>query len=331
VSKRWCYSSGLLKAYKSPLHTVVIGNLSMGGTGKTPFAIYLIESFIEQKAKVAYLSRGYGRSSKGLRVVEGDSNVSDAGDEAITVKMRFPSLDVVVCENRREGLEYIKEATDASVVIMDDAFQHMRVKAEFYFLLTTYEKPFYRDSVFPLGTLREPRRFAKTAQSIVVTKCPDGLEAESKSRIENKIKNYSEQSVLFSQINYATVLYAVSGVSGMPLTQVGAAIAFAGTASNEIFFKQVGRQFQLLDQLSFADHHNYSLSDIRRIKKMFEGVSFSGPGDLIILTTEKDAARLRTKAFEQEFGTIPLFYWPINAGFDNQSKNKIDKIVDQLC
>lgn len=356
--KRWAHSAGIKKRYQSSLSTLVVGNLSMGGTGKTPFSIYLIEKLKSQEIEVAYLSRGYGRKTKGLLKVAVDSKVSTVGDEALMVKIRFPEIDVVVCENRKEGLQFLEKSSLCRVVVMDDAFQHLRIKAHHYFMLSTYQKPFYKDFIFPLGNLREPRRFAKVANTVVITKCPKDLRQAEKEHINEKQKRFSLKGCAFISIKYANQLYSVFGNNPINANQVEKVVAFSGIASAHTFLKKLEENFELLDSIEFSDHHVFTVDDFSQIEKKLSlaekmcqknivehkksveekkvselDVSLGSTKQNLValITTEKDAARLQTPEAKKVFSALPLFYWPINLAPDAKINKEIDQLIKDKC
>jgi tetraacyldisaccharide-1-P 4'-kinase len=394
VAKRWIYKVGIKKRYQSSLTTLVVGNLSMGGTGKTPFSIFLIEQLLKREIQVAYLSRGYGRKTKGLIKVAADSTPEQVGDEALMVKMRFPEADVVVCENRKEGLQFLESSSMSRVVVMDDAFQHLRIKADHYFLLTTYEKPFFKDFIFPLGTLREPRFFAKAADSVVVTKAPEGLYSDQNESLNKDQKKYSDLESSTSSVKYTNKLNAVfdlqtidvgrfnpsnfsnttetdlnesisphltspaGGRTQSPSTwgrvRDGAktehynrskfdlinsketygndihktkAIGFSGIAHAASFESKLKENFHLEDFIAFGDHHEYTDSDFKLIANSFK----KNNSVEILLTTEKDAARLQTLKAKKALGHLPLFYWSVQLEPSKELAAEINNIIENKC
>jgi tetraacyldisaccharide 4'-kinase len=326
VVKRWIYKMGIKKRYQSGLTTLVVGNLSMGGTGKTPFSIFLIEQLLKRDIQVAYLSRGYGRKTKGLQKVGLDSQPEEVGDEALMVKMRFPEADVVVCENRKEGLQFLESSSMSRVVVMDDAFQHLRIKADHYFLLTTYEKPFFKDFIIPLGTLREPRFFAKAADSVVVTKTPMGFSLAEMGKLNKGQKKYSDLESSSASVRYSDKLKAVFDSQTIDIHKTKA-IGFAGIAHAASFESKLKENYHLVDFTAFGDHHEYTASDFKLIANSFE----KNNSIEIVLTTEKDAARLQTLKAKKALGHLPLFYWPILLEPDGELVTEIDNIIENKC
>ncbi|MBI1183376.1 tetraacyldisaccharide 4'-kinase [bacterium] len=330
IAKRFMYHSGIKKRYQSKLKTMVVGNLSMGGSGKTPFAMYLIQKLLARNENVAYLSRGYGRSTKGLQKVSPQSTATQVGDEALMVKKRFPQVDVVVCENRKEGLQFLEKSSICSVVVLDDAFQHLRIAADFYYLLSPYQAPFWRDWVFPSGYLREPAYMARYAHAVVLTKSPQGLAAQDYAVFNAQQKKYSHRDADFVGLDYGSELISVYGNENLPVASVSTALAFTGIASAQLFFKKVEETLQLKEKMEFADHHNFSEKEIEAIVMRYQKLAEKVP-DAVLLTTEKDAARLQTQQAKKLLMHLPLYYWPIQLATTHEFNSKTDKIIDQLC
>ncbi|MFY0672527.1 MAG: tetraacyldisaccharide 4'-kinase [Bacteroidia bacterium] len=326
VAKRWIYAASIKKRYQSGLTTLVVGNLSMGGTGKTPFSIFLIEQLLKRNIQVAYLSRGYGRKTKGLIKVENESTPEQVGDEALMVKMRFPAIDVVVCENRKEGLQFVESSSLSRVVIMDDAFQHLRIMADHYFLLTTYEKPFFKDYIYPIGDLREPRFFAATAETIVVTKTPPNVSPREKLNINEAQKKLSKRESRFTSVKSSNNLFSVYESKKLNIERKKV-VGFSGIAHAAGFRFMLNDSFQLVDFVEFGDHHEYHESDFRQIASAFEK---KGSIELLI-TTEKDAARLQTSKAKKALGHLPLFYWPIQLETSHELNAEINHIIENKC
>jgi len=323
--KRALYHSGIKQRYTSSLPTIVVGNLSMGGTGKTPISSYLIELLLSEGKKVAYLSRGYGRESKGLKEVVASSKSQEVGDEALMIKNRYQSISAWVCENRVEGVKHIEVNTDAEVVVLDDAYQHLQFRAGFYLLLSTVRSPFFKDWIFPSGMLREPRREASQADAIIFTKASDSL-------VQSLLPDQYKQSYtaliphFFTGLSYSYEITEVFGQSTLPIDAETPVFTFSAIARNADFFEAVSGRFSLVEQMGFRDHHSYTKEDFVEIKARFQALKKEF-GNLIILTTEKDAARLRTLDGASELDLIPLFYWSISPKFLLNSKTSFDSLI----
>ena len=202
-----CYDKKWLKSISYPLPVFCVGNLSMGGTGKSPMIEYLIR-FLKDDYQIGVLSRGYKRKTSGFREVLVSSKVEDVGDEPLQFKKKFPKIVVAVCANRREGIDRIKSNVD--LILLDDAFQHRKVNASKNILLTSYHKLYVNDCVLPVGNLRESKKGARRADIVVVTKCPEQHSYAKLKEIQNDLNLLSEQKVYFSKITYDKLIYGIT-------------------------------------------------------------------------------------------------------------------------
>lgn len=251
---------GLLRSEPTPMRTIGLGNLSAGGTGKTPHAEWLLR----QLPEAAFLSRGYRRKSKGYHTShEGGDLCALLGDEPAMVAQHFPDRLVAVCEDRSEGLRRMK----APVVVMDDCLQHRQVRPDCMILLTEYAHPYYKDRILPFGNLREGRRGARRADCIVVTKCPEDITQEERTSIQRRLK--TELPVFFSTFDYA-----------LPASLPTHIHLLTGIAHPEPLVEKLSRTAELTLH-RFPDHHDFTQTELDALP--------AGP----IYTTEKDAARLR--------------------------------------
>jgi len=265
--------------YDFPL--ICVGNLSVGGTGKSPMVEYLV-SFLKNKYQLATLSRGYGRDSKGFIIADLKANSKIIGDEPLQLFNKFKDIIVAVDSDRQNGLTLLKKIKPSiEVVLLDDAFQHRNVSAGLNILLTAYDQLYCYDYVLPTGNLREPKSGAKRAHAIVVTKSPKSLSEDSKSTIVEQLNTLPNQEVFFSSIQYAdeikslTSTMSINELTGVRFTLV---TGIANPAPLVIYLKSIGLDF---DHLEFEDHHDFSKSERELI--------YSKP---LILTTEKDFSRL---------------------------------------
>lgn len=265
--------------YDFPL--ICVGNLSVGGTGKSPMVEYLV-SFLKNKYQLATLSRGYGRDSKGFIIADFKANSKIIGDEPLQLFNKFKDIIVAVDSDRQNGLTLLKKIKPSiEVVLLDDAFQHRNVSAGLNILLTAYDQLYCYDYVLPTGNLREPKSGAKRAHAIVVTKSPKSLSEDSKSNIVEQLNTLPNQEVFFSSIQYAdeikslTSTMSINELTGVRFTLV---TGIANPAPLVIYLKSIGLDF---DHLEFEDHHDFSKSERELI--------YSKP---LILTTEKDFSRL---------------------------------------
>lgn len=309
----WCrnklYNLGVKTSKTYSFPTICVGNLSTGGTGKTPMVEYLIR-LLKDDYSLATLSRGYGRETKGFVLASHASTAITIGDEPFQFYKKFKNkILVAVAENRQNGIFSLRKLNNKpSLIVLDDAFQHRKVKAKLNILLTTYSNLYYKDMVLPTGNLREPRQGAKRAQIIVVTKCPENLQLEEKIIIKTKLKPERYQKVFFSSINYAShVIGEKKTITIDNLTVFTLVTGIAIAESLVVFLKNKGLVF---NHLEYSDHHHFSKKEIETISK-----------NKLIITTEKDYVRLITK---RELSN-KLYYLPIVITIDKQ--NSFNKIV----
>ena len=306
------YNQKFISSHMGKLPTIVIGNLALGGTGKTPHAEYILRQ-LRQYCKPALLSRGYGRSTRGFiwanRI---KATASLIGDEPMQIHRKFQELDVAVCENRLRGVEYLKNLTDSNVVVLDDAFQHRRLKSDLNILLTCYDRPYWTDSLIPGGSLRDIPSAASLADVIIVTKCPLELQQEEQGSIKKAIAPKAQQHVFFTRMEYGNP-YPLKGEDAS-LQSKTKIVGLAGLADNDTFKNYLSSRFDLVHFESFADHHTFSLKEMESLWSKYGNFAQA------IVTTEKDAVRLKNM---QGLGDTPIFVIPITVVFLNNESNFI--------
>lgn len=297
-----CYDLGLFKSTSYNFPVICVGNLSVGGTGKTPMIEYLIR-LLSSEYKLATLSRGYKRKTEGFIVADHQTTVADIGDEPFQFYNKFKDVIVSVDANRVEGIENLQALPTApEVILLDDAFQHRKVKAGFYILLTAYSKLYAKDFVLPTGDLREPRAGANRANVIVVTKCPVGILEAEKNKIRKLLNVANHQTVVFSEIVYANTIMSVetelplAHLKDKPFTLV---TGIANAQPLVDFLNEKGLKFE---HLNFKDHHDFTETEINLLKEK-----------AFILTTEKDFMRLYAEFTNTK---ASLFYLPIEVKID---------------
>ena len=309
--RNFLFDISVLKSYSFNLPIIAVGNLSVGGTGKTPQIEYLIR-LLSEKYKIATLSRGYKRQSEGFILAQANSNARLLGDEPFQFFEKFPSIQVAVDADRKNGIEQLLSLPEKpEVILLDDAFQHRKVKAGFYILLTSYGDLYSDDCMLPRGNLRETRSGAKRADLIVVTKCPFDLSLDKQNDIRKRLKLSVNQQLYFTFIAYDTFVYGEKQKVNINEIQSTVKVLVAGIAKPEPFFSYLKNTNDVC--LSFPDHHNFTDKDILEITKTAQ--------NNIIITTEKDYMRLK--------GSLPneqLFYLPIKSAFISESQN-FDKTI----
>ena len=288
----------ILKSNTFGIPIIAVGNLSVGGTGKSPQIEYLIR--LLDRYKVATLSRGYKRKSTGFLLADSNSTAETLGDEPFQFHAKFPNVAVAVDADRSNGISQLMSKVNPDVILLDDAFQHRKVRAGFYILLTSFGDLYCDDFILPTGNLRESRRGAKRADIIVVTKCPRDLSDDQQLKIQLKLKLKPRQQLFFSTVEYNSSVSSDSALIDVATIKNTPKLLVAGIAKPKSFFdflKSAGDSV-----MEFPDHHSFSETDINSILKKADG--------RIIVTTEKDYVRLR--------GRIPvaqLFYLPIKSAF----------------
>ena len=288
-----CFDAGLLQQASFEVPVVCIGNITVGGTGKTPHTELLLKMLMKQ-FRVAVLSRGYKRKSKGFQLATTKSTMREIGDEPWQMKQKFPKVIVAVDGNRRRGIRRLLD-DDANarpeVILLDDAFQHRYVKANLNILLTDYHRLMTDDALLPAGRLREPISAKERAQIVVVTKCPSTLKPMEFRVIQESLDLRPFQKLFFSTFRYGKLkrLFSEKGAPAEELTADTHVLLLTGIASPVQMLMDLHRFTRHITPLSFADHHEFTNADIEKIEKAFTAIQGN---KRLIITTEKDAARL---------------------------------------
>lgn len=296
------FDLGIKKSVSYDFPIICVGNLSVGGTGKTPMIEYFIR-LLKDDSKIATLSRGYGRKTKGFQLANKESNAETIGDEPYQFYHKFKKdIQVVADGNRNNGIQKLRSSDNPpEIILLDDAYQHRNVRAGFYVLLTTYSNPYFNDIVLPTGDLREPRYGANRADVIIVTKSPSNLSEAEKQTFLKAIKPKEHQNVFFSTISYDEYVYSESDT--LKLTTLEKFTLVTGIANAKPlvdYLKLNGLEFS---HDNFKDHHNFTETDIESLNKAS-----------LIITTEKDFMRLK----QYETLKHKLFYLPIKVTLDNE-------------
>lgn len=282
------FDAKILKSTSFSLPIIAVGNLNVGGTGKTPQIEYLIR-LLKENYKIAVLSRGYKRKTKGFLKVDKNHSAEDVGDEPLQFFKKFKDIIVAVDADRTNGIQQLlSKKNTPEIILLDDAFQHRKVKAGFYILLTKYDDLYSDDFLLPTGNLRESRKGARRANIIVVTKCPKKLTKKEQDEITKRLKLKSNQQVFFSLITYKEELKGIDAIS-MDELQNKEIVLVTGIANPNPLLNYLKSKKIDFKHLKYPDHHNFSKEDISVIKTAFNSISST---DKIILTTEKDYVRL---------------------------------------
>ena len=307
----------ILRSEEFDIPVVCIGNLTVGGTGKTPVAELLIERFSEHY-RDGVLSRGYRRRTKGFVLSTPASSARTIGDEPRQMKLKYPSVPVAVCEKRAEGIRLLRKAhPEIELIILDDAFQHRYVEPWVNILLMDYNNPVYRDRLLPWGRLRDTRNQIHRANFVLVTKCPDDLNPLDMRIVINSLGLFPYQSLYFTRMRQGeiTPLFADRVVG--KVREGDPVIAMSGIANPVPLLESLRKRFDVVAELTFDDHHTYRLSDMRRLEALFAAYP-----DAVVLTTEKDAVKLTNRKKVPEAVQQRLYYVPIHVSFVADSESE---------
>jgi tetraacyldisaccharide 4'-kinase len=313
--RNFLFDKGILVSYSFDLPVIVVGNLSVGGTGKTPQIEYLIR-LLEERYAIATLSRGYKRKSTGFVLASANETAATLGDEPFQMYQKFPSIQVAVDADRKNGIEQLlTQVHPPQVLLLDDAFQHRKVKAGFYIMLTAFNDLFLDDFLLPTGNLRESRSGAQRANVIVVTKCPTTLSETEQSQIKQRIKSYSDTPVYFSTIAFDESVQSSTTSVPVATIQQSACVLLAGIAKPASFFNYLTNSASIC--LTYPDHHHFTETDIQQIKQQ--------AGEKMIVTTEKDYVRLKDSVLKEQ-----LYYLPIRTSLLVGSNEFDATVLDYL-
>ncbi len=306
--RNWLYDLGIFTSKSYDLPIIVIGNLSVGGTGKTPQTEYIIR-LLNDTYKIAVLSRGYKRSTKGFVLANDSISAAELGDESYQIHTKFKDIAVAVCEDRQTGIENLISNINPDIILLDDAFQHRKVKAGFYILLTAYDDLFSDDFILPYGNLRESANGKKRANIIVVTKCPQNITEKNKDEV--KLKLNVSVPVFFTSIDYDSNVY--SSLNSIEVSEIKTIekVILCGIAKPKYFINSLNSGNDKV--MIYPDHHNFSEVEILELNELLK--------DKIIVTTEKDLMRLNGK-----INSSNLYCLPIQTKFISE-KEKFDSIL----
>lgn len=306
------YDLGYLSYKEYPLPIICIGNLNTGGTGKSPMTEYLIQ-LLKDEYHIATLSRGYGRKTKGYLQVFADSLAENVGDEPLQFARKFKDVIVAVCEDRQLGISQLLQRTPSpEMIILDDAYQHRKVKAGFQVVLTAYQDLYVNDYLLPVGNLREPRSGVDRADVIIVTKCPEGISKRERETVIRKLKPASHQKVYFTTISYDE--FFMSDDTKLPVSELKnkkftLVTGIANPTPLVSHLQDLGLHFE---HKSYKDHHNFALSEIKTLETCE-----------CIVTTEKDYVRLSPLLKNKQ-----LYYLPIKVSFVSNEASFDKQILD---
>ncbi len=320
--RHYLFDKGIFKSRKFDVPIISIGNISVGGTGKTPHTEFLIRELLP-KYKVAVLSRGYGRKTRGFRIVETENKVSEVGDEPLQMKKKFSDIIVAVCEKRVKGVEALlalPEEQRPTVILLDDGFQHRWISPSTNIVLIDYSLPLEKEYLFPVGRLRDLPEQIQRADIIIVTKCPDEISLEARFEWEKRLRLSSKQRLLFSSISYGEPESIFQGADRRYIYS-RFAILITAIANPRPLIYHLLSDYKIIAKMAFRDHHNFTSSEVTRINKLARKWPKA-----VIYTTEKDAQRLMAKNKLSENVKSRIFYIPIKISIINKPESGINFI-----
>ncbi len=319
------FAIGVKKQVAPPVTTIGVGNLCAGGAGKTPHVEYLLQ-LLSGQYETALLSRGYRRKTRGFILDDGSHSASRLGDEPAMLSVKFPKITVAVCERRVAGVQQLlQREVPPQLIVMDDVFQHRQIKPTVNILLTEYDNPYFKDYIMPFGDLREFRSACRRANMVVITKAPRQINPVDRHNYISRLKLRPHQKVFFSQIDYCHPL-PLMGTAELPLDTIDSALVVTGIAHPEPMVQYVSGLCSV-SALRYADHHRFTTGDLKAIRKAFEQLKGSRK---IILTTEKDAVRLRELAGSELMVGLPIYYLPIKVSFSQTTDHNFDHEIEAI-
>lgn len=325
--RNWGYDTKILPSCKVDRAVIAVGNLSVGGTGKTPHIEYLIR-LLKDHFKVATLSRGFGRKQSGFQLADDNSTARKIGDEPLQLYKKFGRAVTVAVEvNRVLGaVALLDKKPETQVLLLDDSYQHRAIQSGYTILLTDYSRPYCKDVVLPVGTLRESRRGRKRADVVIVTKCPP-LDSDQKKAFAERLRLQQHQKVYFSHIRYGK-LYTFHN---QPITiDRKPIIVVTGIANARPLIAALSKKATVVKHFAFADHHPFKQGELEAIHRLFDTFA---DGNLCIVTTEKDAMRLMQPPFESMIASYPWCYQTIEVELNRKDEfcQDIRNYVERDC
>ena len=305
VIRNKCYDWSIFKSRQFDLPVICVGNLAIGGSGKTPVTEYLVR--LLSQYRIAILSRGYGRETKGFLLADANATAKSIGDEPLQYYQKFPQVTVAVCEDRITGIERLQ--ADHDLIILDDAFQHRKVKPGYSILLFEFDKIRKLQWLLPSGNLREPFSGYKRAQQILITKSPLTVDEQTKQQINGKFSTFAPDKIAYASIQYNSLLPIYANTPNS--VTVGAAstvFLLTGIANTKPLIQHLQSQYKQVIQHSYPDHHKFSIAEIKGLVQAFNSCP---EAEKLIITTEKDAQRLLDASIKDLLLNLPVFFLPI--------------------
>jgi tetraacyldisaccharide 4'-kinase len=322
--RNYLYNSGFIGSARFELPIITIGNLSTGGTGKTMLTAYLA-LLLGKKYSLGVLSRGYRRNSSGYKLVRPFHTFKDVGDEPKLLSLKYPWLNVAVDERRILGIPALMhDVPYISAILLDDAFQHLSVKAHLNILLTNYDQPYWEDFVLPMGSLRESRNGANRADIIIVNKCPKSISAEMQNKIIGKINPKPNQKVFFAYLRYDLPYNICNPNIRHKITENEAILVVTGVAEPLPLVRYLQTFTEHIYWQRYVDHHHFDKLEIIQLIDYYNAIS---KPNKILITTEKDAIRLIDFLPLFEASGISIFAIPVTMNFINSTNSSFDNYM----
>lgn len=324
VLRNWAYDAEIFKSRKFKIPIISVGNLAVGGAGKSPMTEYLV-SLLKDDHKLATLSRGYGRRTKGFLRIKSSTQAEDSGDEPLQFKKKFPEITVAVCEDRVEGVKELNQ--HHQVIILDDAFQHRALKPGLSILLFDYRSLAGFQWLLPTGNLREPLNGRKRADILVITKCPNDFTAEHRKQLTGKVKPYAHQQIFFSSLEYSDMKMLLHPDEELSLQSISGdtqIFLITGIANAEPLIEHLKLYSTDIIHHEYPDHHQFSKKNIAKLATAFNN---STAGKKFIITTEKDAQRLTSHQFRELLKGLPVYYLPVKARILSPDEERFNNLI----
>ena len=321
IVRNWLYNKKIFRCAEFNLPIICVGNLAMGGTGKSPMVEYLVK-LLHKDFKVATISRGYKRKTKGYALANENTTALEIGDEPMQFHIKFPYVPVAVGEERVVAVpQLLHDKPDTQVIILDDAFQHRAIKAGLNILLTVCNDIFIHDFFFPTGDLRDQKISAQRAEVIIVTKCPENLTENKRIKMMQQLIQYKSQHVFFTTVKYG-MPYHIITKNAKPISLNDEILLVYGVANPQPLKEYISENTAMYEEISYRDHHIFSIDDLQNIRKRFDKIKAVNK---LIITTEKDAVRLIK--FKEQLDGLPLYVLPIQHKFLFDEDEKFNKTV----
>ncbi len=322
IARNYFYDKGIFKSTKFHLPVIVVGNLEVGGAGKSPMTEYLIQ-LLNPQHKIATLSRGYGRKTKGFFYADKNSTAKTVGDEPLQFKQKFSNITVAVCESRVEGVEKLQQNHD--LILLDDAYQHRALQPGFSILLFDYNKLGGNHLLLPGGNFREPFSGKKRADVIVISKCPPQLSAENQQQVLKKMHLLPHQNLFFTSIVYLPFKSFFTSGDASFIDPKSTIFLLTGIANPKPLLQHLRKQFTLVVQHKYPDHHQFTIKNISKLVADFNACAAEKK---VVITTEKDAQRLQEPALQKLLAGLPVWVAPISIAFLNDTAPVFKQLIE---